>query len=218
MAGLNQIVDVQITRETKVPTQKGFGTPAILGDSDRFGAGERIRTYTEIAQVEADFTAGDPEIDIARDLLAQQVRPPEFKIIQREAGDTAGVTGWTEALQAAEAIDDDWYGLVFENRTQADIEEVAQNFIESRIKQFFALSSDAALKDGTAGNVGEVLNAAALDRTSVWYSADADNYLSAAIVGLQLPKDGLDFGALFKKKSERLFNAIAHRRKQWRRT
>lgn len=188
MATLNQIVDVQITRETKVPTQKGFGTPLILGDSDRFTAGERIRTYTSIAQVEADFTTGDLEIDMARDLLSQSIKPSEFKIGQREATDSAGVTGWTEALVAIEAIDDDWYGLTCESRSQADIEEIAQNFIESRIKQYFALTSDADVKNGVAANVLKNLNAAALDRTSVWFSDDADNYLASAIVGLQLPK------------------------------
>jgi len=188
MASLSQIVDVQITRETKIPTQKGFGTPLILGDSDRFGVDERIRTYTDIAQVEADFTTGDLEIDMARDLLSQQVRPTQFKIGQREAGDTAGATGWTEALTAIEAIDDDWYGLTCESRVQADLEAIAA-YIEARIKLYFALTSDADVKNGVAANVLKNLNAAALDRTSVWFSDDADNYLASAIVGLQLPKD-----------------------------
>jgi hypothetical protein len=188
MATLEQIVDVQITRQTRVPTQRGFGTPLILGDSDRFTAGERVRTYTSIDQVEADFTSGDKEIELAQDLLSQQVRPTEFKIGQREAGDTAGATGWTEALNAIEAIDGDWYGLLVESVTQADIEEIAQNFVESRIKQFFALTNDAAVPAGTAANVALNLNAAALDRTSVWYSGDTDNSVASAISGLQLPK------------------------------
>ena len=208
MATLEQIVDVQITRETKVPTQRGFGTPLILGDSDRFTAGERVRTYTSIAQVEADFTTGDAEIDIARDLLSQTVRPTQFKIGQREAGDTAGATGWTEALTAIEAIDDDWYGLILESRVQADVEEVAQNFIESRIKQFFALTSDADVKNGVASNVLENLNAAALDRTSVWYSDDTDNHLASAVVGLQLPKDPGSTNWAHKTVSGPAFDAL----------
>lgn len=189
MATLSQIVDVQITRESRVPSQRGFGTPLILGDSDRFTAGERIREYTDLAGVEADFTSGDVEIDIARDLLAQQVRPSSFKIGQVEAGDGAAPTKWSTALTAIEAIDDDWYGLILESKDQADIEEVAQNWVESRIKQFFALTADADVKNDVASNVLENLNAANIERTSVWFSEDVDNYLSAAIAGLQLPKD-----------------------------
>jgi hypothetical protein len=183
---LSSIVDVQITRETQVPTQMGFGTPLILGESDRFTAGERIRTYTEIAQVEADFTAGDPEIQAAQEMFGQEIRPEQIKIGQVEAGDSGDHVA---ALNAIELVDNDWYGLFLVSRVQADIEAVAQNYIESRIKILIATSSDTALRDGTAGNVGEVLNAAALDRTSVWYSADTDNDLTAGLLGLQLPKD-----------------------------
>jgi len=185
---LQKIVNVTITRQTKIPTQTGFGTPLILGDSDRFGAGERIRTYTELSQVVADFTVGDDEIQAATDMFSQAIKPPEIKIGQREAADTAGVTGWTEALNAIELVDNDWYGLFSTTRVQADIEEIAQNYVEAKIKIYLPTSSDAALKDGTGGNVGEVLNTAALERTGVWFSADTDNDLSAGILGLQLPK------------------------------
>lgn len=208
MATLSQIVDVQITRESRVPSQKGFGVPLILGDSDRFPAGERIRTYTEISEVEADFTAGDIEIDLARDLLAQDVRPTSFKIGQVEGADGAAPTKWTTALTAIEAIDNDWYGLILESKDQADIEEVAQNWIESRIKLFLARTSDAAVKDATAGNVLENLNAAELDRTAIFYSEDTDNYLDAAIAGLQLPKDPGSTNWAYKGLSGPEFDAL----------
>lgn len=184
MATLNQIVDVQITRETKIPTQRGFGTPLILGDSDRFAADERVRTYTSIEQVVADFTAGDAEIQMATDMFSQTVRPPQIKIGQREAGDAS----WTAALNAIEGVDSDWYGLVTESRVEADILEIAV-WVEARIKIFLALTSDDDAKNGVAGNVLEDLNAAAYDRSSGWYSGDADNHLTAGLVGLQLPKD-----------------------------
>lgn len=185
MAGLNQIVDVQITRETKVPSQKGFGTPLLLGDSDRFTAGERIRTYTEISQVEADFTAGDVEIEMARDVFSQEIRPPQIKIGQVEAGDSGD---YVAALTAIEAIDDDWYGLVTETRAEADILAIAA-FIQARVKIYLATSSDAAVKANTAGNVLEDLVAGQFFRTMLLYSEDTDNHLAAAIAGKQLPKD-----------------------------
>ena len=204
---LSSIVDVTITRETKVPTQAGFGTPLILGDSDKFGAGERIRTYTEIAQVEADFAPSDPEVQAATDMFAQEVKPVEIKIGQVEAGDGAAPGKWTAALTDIQDIDDDWYGLFCTSRVQADVEVLAA-FIEARIKLYFPTSSDAALKDGTGGNVGEVLNAAAYDRSSVWYSGDADNDLTAALIGLQLPKDPGSTNWAYKTLSGPTFDAL----------
>ena len=185
MAGLNQIIDVQITRETKVPSQKGFGTPLAVGDSDRFTAGERIRTYASIEEVEADFTAGDIEIELARDLFSQEIRPPQIKIGQLEAADSGN---YVTALTAIQAIDDDWYGLVTETRAEADILAIAA-FIQARIKIYFATTSDSAVKDNTAGNVLEDLVAGGFFRTMLWYSEDTDNHLAAAIAGKQLPKD-----------------------------
>jgi len=185
MAGLNQIIDVQITRETKVPSQKGFGTPLLLGDSDRFTAGERIRTYADISEVEADFTAGDVEIEMARNAFGQEVRPPEIKIGQLEAADSGN---YVTALTAIEAIDDDWYGLITETRDEADINAIAA-FIQARVKIYLATSSDAAVKAATAGNVLEDLVNAGQFRTMLWYSEDSDDHLAAAVAGKQLPKE-----------------------------
>ena len=184
MAGLNTLIDVQITRETSTPSQKGFGTPLILGDSNRFTAGERIRTYSDIDEVVADFTAGDVEIEMATDMFAQEVRPNEIKIGQLE---TADAGDYVAALNAITEIDDDWYGLVTETRTEATILAIA-TWIQARTKIYLATSSDAAVKAATAGNVLEDLVLASQFRTMLWYSEDTDNHLAAAIAGKQLPK------------------------------
>ena len=184
MSSLNQIIDVQITRETQTPTQTGFGTPLLVGDSDRFTSGERVRSYTSIEAVEADFTAGDTEITMARDVFSQTPRPPEIKIGQVEAGDSGD---YVAALTAIQAIDSDWYGLAVETRTEADLLAIAA-WVEARVKIFVALSGDAAVKDGTAGNLFEDLKAAAYDRTIPLFSEDTDNHAGAAWLGKQLPK------------------------------
>ncbi len=182
---LSTIIDVQITRETKTPTQKGFGTLLIVGDSDRYGGSERIRTYTSIEEVEADFTVGDPEIDMARNAFGQAVRPVEVKIGTLKTADTGN---YVTALTAISAADDDWYGVTIESETEANINAVAA-YIESKIKIFFANTRDAAVKAGTAGNVAEDLNGAAYDRTTLWYSgAPSTQYLAAGLAGGQLPK------------------------------
>lgn len=182
---LSTIINVQITRETKTPTQKGFGTLLIVGDSDRFGGVERIRTYTDIESVEADFTSGDPEIDLARAAFGQEIKPEKIKIGTLKTADSGS---YPTALNAIVDADDDWYGLAIEAETEAIINAVAA-WTEARIKLFFALTRDAAVPAGTAGNVLEDLNTAGYDRTAPFYSgAVAAMKLQAAIAGGQLPK------------------------------
>lgn len=182
---LSSIIDVQITRETKTPTQKGFGTLLILGESDRFGGVERIRSYSSIEEVEADFTVADPEIDMARSAFGQAVKPEQVKIGTLLAADQGS---YVTALTAISQIDDDWYGLATETESDANINLIAA-YIEARIKIYFANTRDAAVLAGTAGNVAEDLNAAAYDRTSLSYSGAASTqYLSSGLAGGQLPK------------------------------
>ena len=184
MAELNQIIDVQITRATSIPTQRGFGTPLLLGDSDRFTAGERVRSYSSIEEVEADFTAGDFEITMATQAFSQQVRPPIIKIGQVEAGDSGD---YVAALNAIQLVDDDWYGLVVETVTEADILAIAA-WVQARVKLFGALSRDAAVIAATAGNVLEDLVNGAFFRSPLLYSNDTNSHAFAAWFGRQLPQ------------------------------
>jgi hypothetical protein len=182
---LSTIINVQITRETKTPTQKGFGTLLIVGDSDRFGGTERVRTYTSIEAVEADFTSGDPEIDLARAAFGQDIKPEKIKIGTLKTADSGS---YPTALNAIVDADDDWYGIAIEAETEAAINAVAA-WAEARIKLFFALTRDAGVPAATAGNVADDLNTAAYDRTALFYSgAVATQKLQAAIAGGQLPK------------------------------
>jgi len=184
MAELASIIDVQITRQTSIPTQTGFGTPLLVGDSDRFTAGERIRTYSSIEEVEADFTAGDFEITMASNAFSQQVRPPQIKIGQVEAGDAGD---YVVALNAIQAVDDDWYGLVVETVDEADILAIAA-WVQARVKLFGALTRDAAVIAATAGNVLEDLVNGAFFRSPLLYSADTNSHGFAAWMGRQLPQ------------------------------
>lgn len=182
---LSTIINVQITRETKTPTQKGFGTLLIVGDANRFAGLERIRTYTAIEAVEADFTVGDAEIDLARAAFGQEIKPEKIKIGTLK---TADLGAYPTALSAIVDQDDDWYGLAIKSETEPDINAVAA-WTEARIKLFFALTRDAGVIAGTAGHVMQDLNTADYDRTAAFYSgAVITQKLQAAIAGGQLPK------------------------------
>lgn len=82
MASINEIVVVNITRETKAVSRAGFGTENIVGHHLRFG--ERIRFYVDIDGVLVDFDSTDPEAVAASATFAQS-SPPERIAISRRA-------------------------------------------------------------------------------------------------------------------------------------
>lgn len=181
---LNSIIDVQITRETKTPTQVGFGTLLILGESDKFSGG-RIRSYANIEAVAEDFTTSDPEYQMAQAAFGQAISPQQVKIGTLVSGDSGD---YPTAIAAIQEVDDDWYGIAIQSEDEADVNAVAAD-IEAKFKLFFALTRDAAVLAGTSGNVAEDLNGNSYDRTAPFYSGDgATKFLQCGVAGLQLPK------------------------------
>lgn len=91
MPSLNQIVDIEITRQTKGITQVGFGTPMILGLHTRFV--ERQRSYSSIEEVLADgFLTSDSEYKAAAAVFAQEISPDQLVIGRRTAAVAQVVT------------------------------------------------------------------------------------------------------------------------------
>lgn len=93
--GLESIVNVQITRGTKSVSQAGFGVPMILGEHTRFA--ERIRFYTSLTGVAADFQTTDAEYLAAQSVFAQEKKPTRIAIGRRETP-VAQVIDFTPAV------------------------------------------------------------------------------------------------------------------------
>jgi hypothetical protein len=80
---LSDVVNINISVESAQLEQEGFGTPLILGFSNRFGP-ERSRTYTSLAGMVSDgFTTSDVEYRAAQRLFGQTPRPPSLVIARR---------------------------------------------------------------------------------------------------------------------------------------
>ena len=93
MSDLNQIITVNIDRNTTTPTQAGFGTPLLLAYFSTSIFAERARTYTTLAGlVEDGFATTSPVYVAASDLLAQNPSPPQFKVGRRALPNTQIVT------------------------------------------------------------------------------------------------------------------------------
>lgn len=82
---LSDIVNVVITRNTQGIPEPGFGVLMILGSSQRFL--ERIRFYSSIDEVAADFQSTDPEYIAAQDAFSQAIRPSQIAIGRRASDD-----------------------------------------------------------------------------------------------------------------------------------
>lgn len=284
---LEDIVNVQISRETASVSRQGFGTPLILGINKGFTA--LAATYSSLAAVAEDFSTTSKEYKAAQAFFSQSPKVVQVKIGRRATSDTAVITvdtvvdsttytctingtvfsvnsgvGATAAsiaglletainagsepvtatdnldgtydldadvastaysvkvdvnqsaafttsttadadLASISGEDDDWYGLVYTERTQSDVEAIA-GYIETVRKIFGTASADADIAGTTDAadttTVAAVLKAAAYARTFVMYLSNAaTQYPEAALLGVLLPLDPGSYTAKFKTLS-----------------
>lgn len=183
---LSQIIDIQISRQTKGVSQVGFGTPMILGSSNKMG-NDLIRTYQDMTGVAADFASTDPEYLAALAIFSQQQFPPMIRIGYKAVA-VSGHPTMAEALDAIRAVNNDWYCLLLCSRLDQDIMDAAA-YIEAQEKIFLACNSDAAVITSATTDVASALKALNLARTSFWFSGNAATHLEAGVAGLILPYD-----------------------------
>ena len=83
MAELDNIIQIQITRESTPVTTASFATPMVLTTHTKFS--ERARTYTDIDGVAADFDSTDKAYIIAQRIFGQSgARVPSIVIGRRQ--------------------------------------------------------------------------------------------------------------------------------------
>ena len=76
---LASIVSVSIQAGTANVSQRGFGTPLILGWHERFA--ENVKTYTGLSGMISDgFTVNDPVYKMAAAIFSQSPRPERIKV------------------------------------------------------------------------------------------------------------------------------------------
>ena len=81
MGSLSSIVNVQISRQTSVPTRAGFGTGAFLADDTTLT--NLTKAYASLAEMTADteLTASEA-LDAGAAYFGQQLSPPKFTVIK----------------------------------------------------------------------------------------------------------------------------------------
>jgi hypothetical protein len=185
MSGLSDIVNIAITRETKVPSQAGFGWVNFVSSTTDFGS-ERIRSYASATETDADADLSTEAKEFATLYFSQNPRPTRLYVT---AVDLTAPETFVEALDAAVLVNDDWYGVAIESRTDAIVLAVAA-WVEARVKLFATASSAAnILTATTTSNVAYSLKNAGYERTICFYhSLAATTWPEACLLGLQFAK------------------------------
>lgn len=80
---IEQIVDVQISRETATVTAAGFGRAMILSQHTK--TANQIDIYSSLTAVADDFDTTDPEYKAAAKLFGQAIKPTDIAIGKRSA-------------------------------------------------------------------------------------------------------------------------------------
>lgn len=183
MAEIDNIIQVQISRETQSVATASFQVPLVLTEHTEFA--ERAKVYTDIQAVEADFLPGTVTHTMALRLFGQQgVRPPSI-VVGRKAADPET---YGEALVAVEQENNEWYCVTCESHLDADILEIAA-LVEARKKIYMtATQSPDAILAPTTDIIGQ-LQALGYFRTGIVYLPTADlEFPECAWVGSQLPR------------------------------
>jgi hypothetical protein len=175
---LQEIVDVEITRETSQLSRVGFGT--LLAVANNFtstvGGGAIVGVYGSLAEViTAGFDENDELYDVAAAYFAQNPRPT--RLILGQVDEAATITN----LNSIQAVNDDWYALYvaddMDTGYQTRMLAVAA-WIETQEKIFFAKTRETDTINVVVGSDTDTLaydlKAAGYDRTALlWANSNA---------------------------------------------
>jgi len=146
-----------------------------------------------IATVAVTYTSGNTYFDVAADsgVVAAGTRIRFAGGTGIEYLDTETDSGYDTRLAAITLIDADFYGVLIDSISGANVEAVAA-WCETEARQFFALSADGREKRTGATVVGAALRDGGFKRTNLQFHPTAQEQ-NAALAGVVLAK-GWDDG------------------------
>lgn len=188
MATVKDIVEINITRDTRGVTRQGFGTPLFIGSTQGvLDSSDRVRRYTSAETLLGEgFSESDDEYKAALRYFSQTVGPTAIKIGYH---DTTGSETIPEAYDAIKAQDDDFYFVSTYSSDAADIEAMS-DVIESEDRIYGASYTGSDATDSNDDtDIGSTLQDKGNQRTFLFYADDPSEFPECAIIGLQAPKD-----------------------------
>ena len=170
----NVIVNIADTRITR----QGFGTILILDTIANTVFTPRVKEYSDIDGVTADFANTTKVYKAAAAIFAQTRAPTSIKVGRHETGDASITT----ALAAIVAEDNDFYCVVSPLKASAEIVEIA-TWTETQSKIYLAQSSDADVITAVTTDIASLLQASSRDGTGyMWHHQKINDVTAAAVV------------------------------------
>lgn len=145
-------VDVQITRETKPISEKGFGLPLILGTT----GDHPYKVYREIEDVASDYEVTSKEYKLAQREFGQSPRPQEIAMFSFDYDkESDGPEALTAVLNELTKTHKDFYYLTCVEQGDEEIEALAEwNSTSDRL--YGATTSNVELAERLRGQYDNV--------------------------------------------------------------
>lgn len=177
---MQNIVDVQITRDIAVIPQQAFGVLLFVVEVPVVTS--RVNSYENLAEVENDYAVDSPAHVAGQRYFGQQLRPARLKIGQKAPGET-----YLDALQAVREIDDDWYAIAIESPTG---NSSISDYTQSVGRLFLSVSDDLGVLDASESDdyASQTLGKANW-RTAVMYHSAPASLPQVAWAGAVLPTE-----------------------------
>lgn len=175
MANIDRIVNVQIALNTTGISKLGFSTVMVIGKHTH-GTG-RVLAYTDTDQLVDDgFQTTDAIYKAVSACFSQIPSPTQVKV-----GKWGSDEDLPTALAAIRAEDDDFYGIVLADRTEANVLAMAE-WTETHTKLFMTTTGDDKAKEASSTtDILAQLQSKNYYHTAAWYHANAtDEYPEAA--------------------------------------
>jgi hypothetical protein len=178
---LDDIINIKITRDSKGLSSASFNTLLVIGNSE---GKTRVKTYSSLQEVSADFESATSEFAIAQLAFGQSTKLD--KIIIGQVFEDEGIE---QAYRAIAEVSTDFYAVVITSKEIEDQLKIAA-LIEAENRILGISGNDPKmLDDKDTENVLHRLKELNTKRTFVIYNSCADKiYPEAAWLGLMLTK------------------------------
>ena len=145
--------------------------------------GDRVRTYAKVKDAEDDNLAGFISSATLKGIqtgLSQRPKPAKVKVAYV---DLANSETYPQALTVVQGVDDDFYGVSIDARTDAEIVAMSAA-VEAKVKLLAVQSDSADLL--TSGLPAALSTLAGKERTLICYHSDDDEWMDFALLANRL--------------------------------
>lgn len=193
---LSNVVDVQISLAISGLTRVGFGTMLFISEYTTLTApSARVLSFASADEANADLEINANTKAAVSRFFGGDLRSPLVKVGYKLDTET-----WTQALDACQAFDPDFYAFALDTAVAANITAGAV-WAQPRPKLYIAKTADALVLDpNSTTDIGSTLLAAEYDSTGLIYSSvAASDYPDMAWAGGLLPESPGSITWAFKR-------------------